>query len=130
MHALLAAAAVTYPQHTVSVFDYDWRYLAAMVAAAAIPGFTALITTMITRRQDRRDALATREAAESAAKHASEANDAVNHRPEDKPRLYEMVQALYDANLTQDHRAERIEGKVDDLTDRVGDLETAVYQEG
>lgn len=64
--------------------------------------------------------------AKTAASHAKAADKAVNGIPDGEPRLYDLVASIYSSQETQDRRSERIEGKVDHLTERVTDLEERV----
>lgn len=52
MHALLTAAA-SLPPKTVSVFYYDWRYLAAMLGVATIGIVPAIMTARSSRKSAR-----------------------------------------------------------------------------
>ncbi len=57
--------------------------------------------------------------AKKSAFHAEAADNAVNHRKPGEPRLIEVIDSLYAGQQLQDTRAERLEGKVDRVDERL-----------
>lgn len=118
MHTLLAAAAVTSSGSDTGMIVAYAISGAATFAAAVVSGYFAY------KGQHH---------AATAATHAKAADHAVNNVPEGSPTLREtaehtqtLVVSLLRSNATQDERAERVEGKVDDLAEDVRGLNERV----